>query len=141
MIRLSGRRGGIVCVAAVALSLTVAAKIGLGEESSAADKPEKIIATDYSNLQEAVDAAKELGVRHIYMPSGTYDIDTTLNLTESFGYHLVLEGAGWSTVLNAKTGENPAIDLTNSRYMILKNFQLTGSGSVGILMARKGPGQ
>ena len=79
--RLSGRKGGLVCLAAGLLSLTVAADTVFGEEPAAVKKPEKIVATDYASLQEAVDAAKRLNVRHLYMPPGTYDIDKTLNFT------------------------------------------------------------
>ena len=139
--RLSGRKCGIVCLAAGLLSLTVTADTFFGEESSAINKPEKIVATDYASLQEAVDAAKRLKVRHLYMPPGTYDIDKTLNLTTDFGYNLIFEGAGWSTILNARTADTPAIDLTNTRYMVLKNFSLQGNASIGMLMARMGPGQ
>ena len=137
MSRVSGRRGGmVVCVAAIALSLTVG--IGFGEESSAIDKPERIIATDYSSIQEAIDAAKRLKVFHIYIPSGTYNVNETLNLTGLHGG--IFEGTGsYTTILQTATGNTPAMDLTNSVGLVLKNFQLTGSGSVGILMARKGP--
>ena len=58
--RLNGRKCGIVCLAAGLLSLTVAADTVFGEEPSAINKPEKIVATDYASLQEAVDAAKRL---------------------------------------------------------------------------------
>ena len=137
----SSRKCGIVCLAAALLSLIVAADTVFGEEPAEIKKPEKIVATDYASLQQAIDAAKRLKVRHLYMPPGIYDIDKTLNLTDDFGYNLILEGAGWSTVLNAKTADTPAIDLTNSRYMVLKNFSLQGNASIGMLMARKGPGQ
>ena len=83
--RLSGRKCGIVCLAASLLSLTLAADTVFGEEPSAINKPEKIVATDYASLQEAVDAAKRLNVRHLYMPPGTYDIDKTSNLTGESG--------------------------------------------------------
>ena len=140
MNRPNSRTSGIVRLTAVTLSLTVLVGIGWGETSSAEDQRERIIATDYSSIQEAIDSARELGILHIYVPAGKYEIAKTLNLT---GFHGgILEGAGcYTTIIQAATGSTPGMDLTNSSAIVLKNFQLTGTGSVGILMRGKSPGR
>ena len=136
MSRSNSRTSGIARLTAVTLSLTVLVGIGWGETSSAEDQRERILATDYSSIQEAIDSARELGIRHIYVPAGKYEIAKTLNLTRFHGG--ILEGAGcYTTIIQAATGSTPGMDLTNSSAMVLKNFQLTGTGSVGILMRGK----
>jgi len=140
MSRPNSRTSGIVRLTAVTLSLTVLVGIGWGETSLAEDQRERIIATDYSSIQEAIDSARELGILHIYLPAGKYEIAKTLNLT---GFHGgILEGAGcYTTIIQTATGSTPGMDLTNSSAMVLKNFQLTGTGSVGILIRGKSPGR
>ena len=146
MSRPNSRTSGIVRLTAVALSLTVFVGIGWGETSSAEDQQQRIIATDYSSIQEAIDSARELGILHIYIPAGKYEIAKTLNLT---GFHGgTIEGAGcYTTIIQAATGSTPGMDLTNSSSMVLKNFQLADATSgeqradVGILMRGKSPGQ
>ena len=127
----------IVLLTAATLALTVFVRIGWSETPPTEDPRKRIIATDYASIQEAIDAARELAIRHIYLPAGKYEITKTLNLTGFQGG--ILEGAGcYTTILQAATGSTPAMDLTDSSGMVLKNFQLTGSGSVGILMRGNG---
>ena len=95
MSRPNSRTSGIVRLTAVTLSLTVLVGIGWGETSPAEDQRERIIATDYSSIQEAIDSARELGILHIYLPAGKYEIAKTLNLTRFHGG--ILEGAGCYT--------------------------------------------
>ena len=146
MSRSNSRTSGIVRLTAVTLSLTVLVGIGWGETSSSEDQQQRIIATDYSSLQEAIDSARELGILHIYVPAGKYEITKTLNLTEFHGG--TLEGAGcYTTIIQAATVSTPGMDLSNSSGMVLKNFQLADATSgeqradVGILMRGKSPGQ
>ena len=169
MRRSSRRMVVVVCLAVLALSLMVGGRAGFTEEPPAVPKPEKIVATDYPNLHEAIEAAKRLDVYHIYIPSGIYYIDKTLDLSglswspvpekPEYGNGaiarnktVIFEGAGRTTILVARTGDTPAIDLTGSHpYMILKNFVLETpcdtdykwlkGSAVGIFMARMGPGR
>ena len=131
---------GLVFMTALALFL-VTAGICFAE-GPAKQKPDRIIASDYKTLQDAVDAAKELGVYHIYIPSGVYYLDKTLNLTglnwaplydETPGGKVTVphfrtmtfEGAGSTTIIVANTGDTPAIDLTACQpHMIMRNFVL-----------------
>lgn len=127
-----------------------------GNNVSTSRTSDRIIATDYDNLHEAVQAAREKGIYHVYMPSGVYILEKTLNLTsfnkkdytskmnkqkgeKRIWYHtpIILEGAGFSTMLVARTGEYPAIDLSGTMFCVLKNFFLRGEGAdCGILASR-----
>lgn len=116
-------------------------------------KPDTIIATEYPDLNAAVDAAKRLQVGRLFMPAGVYKIKKTLNLSglprESQDL-IVIEGMGRATQLVADTGKDPVIDMTGSGGLVLRNFDIRTplkdgkwqpEGSVGILMARnKGNG-
>ena len=126
-------------------------------------KTDIIVATDYPDLHAAVAAARSLGVGRIYVPAGVYVLEKTLDLTglswspirsEQPGGEvipkfnpIIFEGAGSRTMLIAKTGDTPAIDLTGSQPgMILRDFVLQTpwdekkgwqpGSSVGILMSR-----
>ncbi len=154
----------------VTLALTFPGGCASTKEQPGRAKPHIIIATDYGSIQEAIDAARELEVYHIYVPSGVYYIDKTLNFTgltwspirrkrpdgseEMIPRNntLTFEGAGRSTILIARTGDTPAMDLTGCQpMMIMRNFVLqtpfveerekqtyhwAAGSSVGIFMAR-----
>jgi len=134
---------GTICILAIAFCLAFAAGMGFSAEQKEKARPAKIIATDYGSIQEAIDAARELGVYHIYVPSGVYYVDKTLNFTgftwapikkknpdgteETIPRNITLtfEGAGRSTILIARTGETPAMDLSGCQpMMIMRNFVL-----------------
>ena len=113
-------------------------------------KPTKIVASDYPSIQAAIDATKELGVYHVYIPSGVYVLDKPLNLTrrvyrrdgrldDGKWHHipLLIEGAGRSTLLVARTGDKPTIDLTGSMFATIRDLELRGEDAeCGIFMAR-----
>lgn len=63
--------------------------------------PQYVDASEYATLQEAIDAAQTAG-KHVYMPSGTYDNDTTPPIVPD-GVHLI--GAGQELV-TVKPPEN-----------------------------------
>jgi len=136
---------GMICLLAMVLSLFLAAGNVFCEDAEAETpekKPDKIIATDYGSIQEAIDAAKRLEVYHVYIPSGIYYIDKTLDLTGLSwapviektdsgevmiprNKTMIFEGAGRTTVFIARTGDTPAIDLSGCHpVMILRNFVL-----------------
>ena len=149
---------------------------GRAEEKSSEDKktgitaqgkPAMIVASDYPDLHAAVAAARTLGVGRVYVPAGVYYLDKTLDLSglswspirpgEPGGEVIpkfdpvIFEGAGARTILIARTGNTPAIDLTGSHPgMVLRDFVLQTpfvdlgekgyywdkGSSVGILMSR-----
>jgi len=112
---------------------------GFGQTDSA-KRPHTIVVTDYPDIHAAVKAARDLGVGRIYAPAGVYVLDKTLDLSglgwsplretagEKFVAHfgpVTFEGAGERTILIAKTGDTPAIDLSGSHPgMVLRDFVL-----------------
>lgn len=126
----------------VGLALAASAAFGAPDAAQrTAEKPTVIVATDYEDIHAAVAAAKELDVYRIYVPSGIYVLDKTLDLTRftwSPIYRdkpdggremiprnrtVVFEGAGMSTIFIAKTGDTPAFDLSGCQaQMILRDF-------------------
>lgn len=128
-------------------------------------KPHTIVVSDYPDIYAAVAAAKAKGVGRIYVPAGVYVLDKTLDLSglswsplrdvageKSVARNatVIFEGAGKQTILVAKTGETPAIDLSGSHHgMVLRDFVLQTpfdinnpkaywlpGSSVGILLSR-----
>ena len=147
---------------------------GAGAGRTAGERPNRVVVTDYPDIYAAIEAAKRLRVHDIYIPSGVYLLDKTLNfsalswapvtikdgakgtMTVPRNATMVVKGAGRTTILVARTGEAPAIDLTGAhRSMILRDFVLQSpwvddgskgrrwvkGANVGILMSRmKGSG-
>lgn len=134
---------------------------GLANGAAPAQKPDRIVATDYPDLHAAVEAAKTLGVYHVYVPSGIHTLDKTLDLanltwdpardkdgkmTAARNQTMIFEGAGQTTILIANTGKAPAVDLSGSHVgMTLRDFCLQTpfnddgwqeGSNVGILLGR-----
>ncbi|MCG2660785.1 MAG: hypothetical protein L6437_11140 [Kiritimatiellae bacterium] len=104
-----------------------------------------VIATDYPDLQAAIDALPDYGGT-VYIPSGQqYVLTMTLDMTRHKNYrHISLIGQGYSpnTCIIIDTKDKPGIDLTGNGYCTLSSLRIQiRSCSVGILMARKGDGQ
>jgi len=110
-----------------------------------------VVATEYSNLQEAVDSLPDGGT--VYLPAGTYVLTEPLNLTgratisksKEFPYgggfiRLVGEGINKTTIFG-KTKGKPVIDMTFTSYSEISNLTIRSGGSdganVGILLGRE----
>src|SRR3990170_6864231 len=70
-----------ICTAADEDSRSPFLKVFTRDRSAISGRGDRIIASDYPTLNDAIDAARELGVHDIYIPSGKYRIDKTLDLT------------------------------------------------------------
>jgi len=128
-----------VLVAALLLALLFAL-VPCAGQTETPRRPHTIVVTDYPDIHAAVAAARELGVGRIYVPAGVYVLDKALDLSglswsplrDTAGEKLVphfgpviFEGAGERTILIAKTGDTPAIDLSGSHPgMVLRDFVL-----------------
>ncbi|MBU4365604.1 MAG: hypothetical protein L6437_01905, partial [Kiritimatiellae bacterium] len=104
-----------------------------------------VVATDYPDLQAAIDALPEWGGT-VYLPQGQqYVLTKTLDMTRHKHYrHISLIGQGYSpdTSIIIDTKDKPGIDLTGNGYCTFSSLRIQmRSCSVGILMARKGDGQ
>ncbi len=111
-------------------------------------KPARIIASDYPNLQAAVDALPDR-TGEVYLPAGTYLLDKTLNLSYPQGGYkggIKLVGAGRMTKIIARTKGMPAIDLTGANHCIIRdlnieaepgsNVKIKDAPNIGLLLAR-----
>jgi hypothetical protein len=112
-----------------------------------ASKPTRLVATDFPNLQAAVDALPNKR-GEIYLPPGTYSLGKTLDLTQkpNGGGGTVLTGAGPATIITGATKGQPLLDLTGASSCTLQSLQITSTmtptdaPNVGVLLARNGAG-
>ncbi len=158
---LDGKEGKMRGFATAIVLTFLAARIGICVEEK--NRPAMVVVTDYPDIYTAVEAARTLGIGRIYIPAGVYNLDRTLDLTglswspirpETSGEEviprfnpIIVEGAGSRTMLIARTGDTPAIDLTGSQPgMVLRDFVLQTpwdekngwqpGSKVGIFMSR-----
>lgn len=111
----------------------------------------RIIASDYPNLQAAVNALPNR-TGEVYLPAGTYVLEKTLNLSYPGGYKggIKLAGAGRMTKIIAKTKGQPAIDLTGASHCIIQDLNIEAepnsqvrikdAPNIGLLLARNADG-
>jgi len=107
----------------------------------------RVIATDYPNLQAAVDALPDR-TGEVYIPRGDYVLTSALDLTSaSTGCleGLTLAGAGRATRLVAQTAGQPVLDLTGASRCIIRDLRIDANAgpypNVGILLARNAGGE
>ncbi len=112
------------------------------------------LASDYPSLQAAVDSLPPTGGT-VFIPEGRWVLEKALDLTGRTYYNLPpeelekrglpsrtdsyihLTGAGNGTILEGRMQQGPVIDMTDSSYCTLSNFQiLSNTAQCGILLAR-----
>lgn len=84
-----------------------------------------------TSIQSAIDAATVIGGAQIFFPSGTYRIDTPINLTSSAGNvraYIQIVGAGNSTVFEGNTGGR-LFDCVGSNFLMFRDFQVVATGA------------
>jgi len=114
-------------------------------------KPPRVIATDYPDLQAAVDALPDR-MGEVYLPAGNYVLTKTLNLSYPKGGYrggIKLIGAGLTTRIIARTQGKPAIDLTGANHCVMQDLVISAEPhrvkpadrpNVGLLLARNTDG-
>ncbi|MCP4112028.1 MAG: hypothetical protein GY749_41955 [Desulfobacteraceae bacterium] len=135
----------LICMILICSSLCFTA-------SADTSKPVRIIASDYPNLQAAVNALPNR-TGEVYLPAGTYILDKTLNLSYPPGGYqggIKLAGAGRMTKIIARTKGMPAIDLTGANHCIIQdlnieaepgaNVKIKDAPNIGLLLARNTEG-
>jgi len=138
-----GKKVATIVPRIAALGLVLAATATAGEKPG--KRAPRVIATDYPNLQAAVDALPgRMG--EVYLPRGDYVLEKTLDLSSKPGGYpggIRIVGAGRSTRITAKTRGQPAIDLTGTNHCIMSDLWITAENvkpeeqpNVGILLAR-----
>ena len=115
------------------------------------------VASDYPSIQAAVDSLPPTGGT-VYLPEGRWVLDKALDLTcrtyydlppqerekrglpVRIGSYIHLTGAGNGTILEGRMKDGPVIDMTDSSYCTLSNFQIwSNTAQCGILLARPDP--
>ena len=112
--------------------------------SAAAKKtaPLFVNATDYPDLQAAVDAVAFKGGT-VYLPPGEYKLTKPLNLADRYNSgdktrFITLQGSGMlTTTISGDFPGNVIVDLTHSGYMTLRDLTITGHAKCMVLCARK----
>lgn len=135
------------------LLLGLALSSAQAQPEATAPRPFRV-ASDYPSIQAAVDSLPPTGGT-VYIPEGRWVLDKALDLTGRTYYNLPpeelekrglpsrtnsyihLTGAGNGTILEGRMKEGPVIDMTDSSYCTLSNFQIQSStAQCGILLAR-----
>lgn len=113
-------------------------------------KPARVVATDYPDLQQAVDALRDQ-TGELYIPAGTYVLTKTLDLTQPPGYRggIKILGEGRMTKIIGKTKGQPVIDLTGANHCLIQDLNIEAETSqvtpqdapnIGLLLARNREG-
>jgi len=103
--------------------------------------PGAIIASDYPNLQAAIDAVPYPG-GVVYLPNGTYTLDKPLNLTNLYNVGqrtrwLVLQGQHtFTSVITGDFPDGPVIDMTGSSRLRFRDLTIAGNSKQLLLSAR-----
>ncbi len=103
--------------------------------------PTWLVATDFPDLQVALDQLKQTGGT-LYFPAGYYTVTKTLDLT-GLGHtgKLRLIGDGLASTIVGDTQGTPILDLTATGTVVFENLRFTSkSANIGILHARSGGG-
>ncbi len=107
----------------------------------AAPAPTWLIATDFPDLQVAIDQLKTRGGT-LYLPAGYYTVTKTLDLT-GVGHtgKIRMVGDGLSSTLVGDTQGQPIVDMTQTGTVVLENLRFSSkSANIGVLHARSGGG-
>lgn len=99
------------------------------------------LATDYPNLQAAIDAFPADRGGALHLPAGTYRVRAPIRIRgRNYGINLVGEGVGSRIVVAADSPDQPILDLTGSSYCSLRHLNIETEGphraACGILLAR-----
>ncbi len=127
-------------LAAVLLVLSTGAR---AQEQPPPERDDKVrLLTDFDSLQDAIDSLPgRQGA--IYVPSGTYTIDKTIDLTHpaSYGGGIKIYGAGRSSKLVGETGGQPIFDLTGTSHCLMSDLTVESKdANIGFLLARRKDG-
>jgi hypothetical protein len=112
-------------------------------------RPGRVIATDYPNLQAAVNALPDR-TGEVYLPPGEYVLEKTLDLSYPPGGYqggIKLVGAGRRSRIIGKTRGQPVIDLTGANHCLIQDLNIEYeegnpevAPNVGLLLARNPDG-
>lgn len=90
-------------------------------------------------IQAAIDAACASG-RSVFIPSGTYKLTDTIDLTSSASLEhngaVVIGESQMNTILAFQSGVFTGIEMQGSDNIILKNFRITGPLNYGLVTGR-----
>ena len=104
--------------------------------------PGVIVATDYRDLQAAVDAVPAPG-GVIYLPPGTYKLSRPLDMTNKYNNGektrwIVFQGAGqMNSIITGDFPDAPVIDMTGSGRVTMSDLAVSGKSKSLLLSARR----